>query len=89
MDRSHHAEHIKPVRIWLNLTVLEIYAKSYCLTPMFPTSFLCKIPQETFIPCLVAIGQVVSEEKSFEKKVNDNDGPQVMAIAHMAIGQVS
>jgi hypothetical protein len=33
---------------------------------------------------LVSIGLVVSEEKIFEK-VYDDDGRQVMAIAHMAI----
>ena len=32
-----------------------------------PTSVLCRIPQGTFIPSLVPIGQVESEEKSFEK----------------------
>ena len=38
----------------------------------------------TFIPSLVPIGQVVSEEKSFEKNVNDDDnGRQVMAIANL------
>ena len=64
----------------LNLTVLEIYAKNtqsdpyiLFLVAMFfngskiPTPVLCRIPQETFIPSLVPIGQVVSEEKSFEK----------------------
>ena len=55
-----------------------------------PTSVLCRIPQGTFIPNLFPIGLVVSEEKSFEKIVNDDDddGRQVMAIAHMAFGQV-
>ena len=48
--------------------------------------------QETFIPSLVPIGQVVSEEKTFEKLLmmmdnnDDNDGHQVMAIAHTAFG---
>ena len=28
-------------------------------SPKFPTSVLCRIPQETFIPSLVPIGQVV------------------------------
>ena len=42
---------------------------------------LCRIPQGTFIPSLRPIGQVVSEEKSFEKLFNDDDdGRQVMAI---------
>ena len=55
------------------------------------TIVICRIPQETFIPSLVSNGQVVSEEKSFEKllKTTDDDGPQVMAITHMAIGQMS
>ena len=38
-----------------------------------PTSVLCKIPQETFIPRLVPIGQVVSEEKSFEQLLTTTD----------------
>ena len=45
---------------------------------------------------LVPIGQVVSEEKIFEKLLttkddddDNNDGRQVIAIAHMAYGQVS
>jgi hypothetical protein len=33
---------------------------------------------------LVPIGLVVSEEKIFEKFTRDDDGRQVMAIAHMA-----
>ena len=31
------------------------------------TPVLCRIPHGTFIPSLVPFGQVVSEEKSFEK----------------------
>ena len=56
---------------------------------------MCKIPQETFILSLIPIGQVVSEEKIFEKFLmddgddNDGDERQVMAIAHMAFGQMS
>ena len=76
-------------RIWLNLTVFEIYAKNYCLTPMFyflvkeamffdgseiPTWVLCTIPQGTFIPSLVPISKVVSEENSFEKLLTDDIG---------------
>ena len=42
-----------------------------------PTPVLCRISQETFKPSLVQIGQVVSEEKSFEKLLttttDDND----------------
>ena len=41
-----------------------------------PTSVLCKIPQGTFIPTLVPIGQAVSEEKGFGKllmMMTDND----------------
>ena len=49
-----------------------------------PTSVLRRIPQGTFIPSFVPIGQVVSEEKSFE----DDDGHQVTAIAHMAFGKL-
>ena len=68
-------------RVWLNLTVLEIYAINYCPTPVLflvmavmffdktktPTSILCRIPQRTFKPSLVPIGQVVSEEKIFQR----------------------
>ena len=57
-----------------------------------PISVLCRIHQETFIPSLVLINQIVSEEKSSVPLVNDDDdddGRQVMAIAHMAFGQVS
>ena len=41
-----------------------------------PTSVLCRLPQGTFIPSFVPIGQVVSVEKSFEKLLttDDNDG---------------
>ena len=46
-----------------------------------PTTVLCMISQGTFIPSLVPIGPVVSEKKSFEKVIDDNDGCQVMAIA--------
>ena len=52
----------------------DLYVLSFFLTAVMffdgwkvPTSVLCRIPQETFIPGLVLIGQVVSEEKSFEK----------------------
>ena len=85
--------------IMLNLTVLEIYAKKLLSDPCsifsnschvfqrikIPTSVLCRIPKETFIPSLVLIGQVESEEKSFQKIVNN----QVMEIANMAYGQAS
>ena len=56
-----------------------------------PTLILCRIPQGTFKLSLVQIGQVVSEEKSFEKLLTttDDDGRQVMEIAHMAFNQVS
>ena len=66
--------------ILLNLTVLGIYAKNTDPYVLFlvkvaiffdrskiPSSVLCTIPQGTFIPSLVPIDQVVSEEKSFEK----------------------
>ena len=52
------------------------------------TSVLCTIPQGTFIP----IGQVVSEKKSFEKLLtttDNDDGCQVIAIAHIAFSKVS
>ena len=59
--------------------------------PKIPTSVLYRIPQGTFIPRLDPIGQVVREEKSFEKllttKIDAYDGHQVMAIAHMAFGR--
>ena len=54
-----------------------------------PTSVLCRIPEGTFIPSLVPTGQVLSEEKSFEKLLMDdidNGGCQVIAIAHMTFG---
>ena len=35
------------------------------------------------------IYSVVSEEKMFEEIVNDDDGCQVMAIAHMVYDQVN
>ena len=38
-----------------------------------PTSVLCRIPKRTFIPSLDPIGQVVSEEKSFEKLLKTKD----------------
>ena len=40
--------------------------------------------QRAFIPNMVLIGQVVSEEK-FCIIVNDDDGHQMMAIAHKDI----
>ena len=56
-----------------------------------PTTVLSRIPNGSFIQNLVPIGQAVSEEKSFEKLLltMDNDRRQVMAIAYMALGQVS
>ena len=71
------------VRIWLNLMVIEIYAKNYCLTlySIFSNgghvsqriknlhiSSMLDTPRN--IPSLVFIGPVVSEEKSSE---NDDD----------------
>ena len=35
-----------------------------------PTSVLCRIPKGTFVPCLVSIGQVVSEENIFGRNNN-------------------
>ena len=35
------------------------------------------------------IYSVVSEKKMFEEIINDDDRRQVMAIAHLAYGQVS
>ena len=68
----------------------------FLLTAMFfnesniPTSILRRIPQGPLIPSLVPMGQVVSEEKSFEKLLTmDDDGRQEMAIAHMDFGQMS
>ena len=62
-------------------TVLRIYAKNYCLTIMFLvmaamffnsskllTSVPYMIPQETFIPCLVPIALVASDQ-IFEKRI--------------------
>ena len=36
------------------------------------TSVLCRIPKGTFLPSLVPIGEVVSEEKTFERKNRKN-----------------
>ena len=59
-----------------------------------PTSSQYRMPQETFTSCLVLISQVVSEEKGFVQLLttttdDDDDGHQGMAIAHLALGQVS
>ena len=34
-DRPHHANYFYLVKIWINLTIFEIYAKIFCLTLMF------------------------------------------------------
>ena len=59
-----------------------------------PTLIICRIPQNPFKISFVLIGQVVSEENIFLEKLlttddDDDDGLQVMAIAHMAFGQLS
>ena len=57
-----------------------------------PSTVLCRIPQGTYILSLVPIGRVASEENSFEKLLTrmdaEEDGCQVMVIAHMAFSQV-
>ena len=40
--------------------------------PKTPKSVLCMIPLGTFIPSLVSIGKVVSEEKIFERNKTKN-----------------
>ena len=47
------------------------------------TQFLLRIPQGRFIPTLVLIGQVVSEDKSFEKLLTKADDD---ISAHMTFG---
>ena len=66
-------------------------AAMFFIESKIPTTVLCTIPQGTFILNLVPIGQVVSEEKSFEKlfMTTDDKGSQVMATAHMAFSLVS
>ena len=106
-DRSFHAEHFYSSQNLGNPNDLgDIYEKllsdPYFLflvtAAMFfdesniPKTKLCKIPQETFIPSLVSIGQIVSEEKNFVElltRTTNDDRRQVMAIANMAFGQVS
>ena len=34
-DRCHHAEQVSSVRVLLNLKILGIYAKNFCLTHVF------------------------------------------------------
>ena len=89
-----------PVRIWLNLTVVEIYAKICCLTSVLflvtaavffkrskiQTVILCRILQGTLRISFMQIYAVVSEEKMFEEIVNDDDDDVRQS---MAIGQVS
>ena len=73
--------------------LLVTAAKFYFDGSKIRTSVLCRITQRTFIPSLVPIGPVVSGDKSFEKLLrttdDDEDGFQVMAIAHMVFSQVS
>ena len=47
------------------------------------------ILSEAVIISFMKICSVVSEEKKFEEIVNDDEWRQVMAIVHMAYGQVS
>ena len=59
-----------------------------------PTSVLCRTNQGTFIPSLILMCQVVSEEKSFVQLLmtttdDDDNGRKVMAMAPMAFGKVS
>ena len=57
-----------------------------------PRIVLCRIPQGTFIASLNPIGQVVSEKNSLEKLLtttDNNNGCQLIAIAHMALSQAS
>ena len=91
-DRSHHSENFFPCQnIAKPYSFGDICEKllsdPYVLflvkAAMFldgsniPTTFLWKIPQETFIPSLIQTGQVVSGEKSLEKllmTMDDDDG---------------
>ena len=57
------------VKIWLHLTVLEIYAKICCLTPMF---YFFRILKGTNI---VSFIQIHSEEISDEKMYTDGHRP--------------
>ena len=55
----------------------------------FETRHLSDDSDQVWFP-LVSIGLVLSEEKILKKFTTyDDDGRQVMAIAHMTLGQVS
>ena len=52
-------------------------------------SFCAGYSKEQVMISFMQIYSVVSEETMFEQIVNNDNGHQVMAIAHMAYGQVS
>ena len=99
-DRSHRAEHFYPVKIWLKQflkylqkTVVWLLCSNLVMMAMFfdksknPTSVLCKIPQETLIQMFDCNLSSSFRGKEFWKIVNNDDnGHQVMAIAHLALG---
>ena len=76
-----------------NYALFVVTAAMFLTDQKSPNSVLCRISQGTIIPSLVLIGQVMSEEKSFEKLLTtmteDDNRRQVMAIAYMAFGKVS
>ena len=77
-DRSHHAERQNSAKLnGLGDICEKLLSVPYVLflvtAAMFfdeskiPTSILCSIPQGAFIPIWFQFGQVVSEEKIFER----------------------
>ena len=60
------------LEIYMWKTTVWPFVLFLVMEPMFfdgakiPTIVQCRIPQETFIPSLVPIGQVVSEKKSLK-----------------------
>ena len=103
-DRSHQDEHFYQVRIWLNLTVFEIYVKKLLSDPLCsifskqqpcfsidqksPHQFYAEYPKEHSYQVWLNWSSSARGE-DFLKIVNDDDGRQVMAKAHMACSQAS
>ena len=86
-DRFRHAEHfylfqnlaqhngfgdISEKLLSVPYVLFLVMAAMFLTDQKSSHQLLCRIPQETFISSLVSIGQVVSEEKIFEKIVNDD-----------------
>ena len=62
---------MRKTNVWTLFSML-VMAAMFFNRSNYPTSVLCRIPQDTFIPSLVPIGQVVSEEKIFERNNIEN-----------------